>query len=76
MLTQDLAKLTSMEGIKWMVLGAKEISIASELRRELNLGFWDSHYAAVALLQDKTVISFDEVYDRVPGLKRLDPYKL
>jgi predicted nucleic acid-binding protein len=75
-LTQDLAKLTSIGGIKWMAIGAKEILVASELRRELNLGFWDSHYAAVALLKDKTVISFDEVYDRVPGLKRLDPYKL
>ncbi|MEM2294070.1 MAG: PIN domain-containing protein, partial [Nitrososphaerota archaeon] len=43
------------------------------LRQTLNLSFFDSHYAATALSLDRKIISFDKVYDKVPGLMRIKP---
>ena len=39
---------------------------------------FDSYYAATCLLydEDKTVISTDHVFDKVPGIKRADPRDL
>jgi hypothetical protein len=36
---------------------------------------FDSYYAATALLSDpdRTVISIDSIYERIPGIKRKDP---
>jgi len=45
------------------------------LRQTFGLGFFDSHYAATALNLDKTIISFDRVYDNLKGLRRLDRAK-
>ncbi len=39
---------------------------------------FDAYYAATALNQvpDHTIISTDEVFDAIPGIKRIDPHKL
>jgi len=51
-----------------------DVAVASVyLRQTLNLIFFDSHYAAAALNLDRRIISFDQSYDRVNGLTRVDP---
>ncbi len=75
-LTLDLAKLISVGGIEWIDLKKDEVVVAADLRRDLGIDFWNSHHAAVALDNDKTVISTDDAYGLVPGLKRIDPRKL
>ncbi|MEM1523401.1 MAG: hypothetical protein QXU69_10250 [Thermofilaceae archaeon] len=39
---------------------------------------FDAHYAATTLNQvpDHTFITTDTVYDRIPGVKRVDPREL
>ena len=66
-LVSDLAKLASVEGIEWVTLGPNEVMVAAELRQHLDIDFWNSHYAAVALARDRMVISIHETYDRVPA---------
>ena len=40
------------------------------------MGFFDSHCAATALSLDRTVVSFDQAYENVKGLRRLDPARV
>jgi predicted nucleic acid-binding protein len=50
---------------------------AAEIRQKHDLSYYDSLHAAVAYFSDdKTIISTDPKYDDVPGLKRIDPYKM
>ncbi len=50
---------------------------AAEIRQKYNLSYYDSLHAAVTYFSDdKTIISTDPKYDDVPGLKRMDPYKM
>lgn len=46
---------------------------ARELRREHGLTYFDSLHAAAALASGEEIVSYDPVYDRVPGLKRVHP---
>jgi len=51
-----------------------DVAVASvNLRQTLNLTFFDLHYAAVALNQDRGILSFDQSYDRVKGPTLVDP---
>lgn len=72
-LPSDLVKLTHIPNIVWADLSAGEVVAAAHLREDYRLDFWDSHYAAVALNQDKIIISTDKIYDLVPAIKRFDP---
>ena len=72
----DLAALASLPNVSYIPL-TPDIALASVyLRETLNLTFFDSHYAATALNADKSIISFDQAYDRVPGLSRIDPKRV
>ncbi len=39
---------------------------------------FDVYYAATTLLRDpdRIIISTDKIYDKIPGIKRIDPRKL
>ena len=72
-LLKDLAAIAALPHTKYVAL-TPDIAVASVyLRQTLNLTFFDSHYAATALSLDRKVISFDQAYDRVPGLTRIKP---
>ena len=72
-LLRDLAALVALPNVKYVAL-TPDVAVASVyLRQTLNLAFFGSHYAATALNQDGTIISFDQAYDKVPGLKRKKP---
>lgn len=75
-LLTDLAALASLPNASYIPL-TPDVALASVyLRQTLNLYFFDSHYAATALNTDRLIISFDQVYDRIPGLTRMDPESL
>ena len=75
-LLQDLAALASLPNASYIPL-TPDVALASVyLRQTLKLSFFDSHYAATALNTDRLIISFDQVYDRIPGLTRVDPESL
>ncbi|MGB9895954.1 MAG: type II toxin-antitoxin system VapC family toxin [Thermoproteota archaeon] len=72
-LLKDLAAIAALPHVKYVAL-TPDIAVASVyLRQTLNLTFFDSHYAATALNLDGKNISFDQAYDRVPGLTRIKP---
>jgi len=72
-LLKDLAALAALPNVKYIPL-TPDIAVASVyLRKTLNLTFFDSHYAATALNQDGKILSFDQAYDRIPGLTRIKP---
>lgn len=72
-LLKHLAAIAALPHVKYVTL-TPDVAVASVyLRQTLNLTFFDSHYAATALNLDRKVISFDQAYDRVPGLTRIKP---
>ncbi|MBC7090719.1 MAG: PIN domain-containing protein [Nitrososphaeria archaeon] len=72
-LLKDLAAIAALPNVKYIAL-TPDMTVASVyLRQTLGLTFFDSHYAAVALNLDRKIISFDQAYDRVPGLTRIRP---
>jgi len=54
-----------------------EVSLTAMLEYDIGLIF-DAYYAATAFLLDldKTIISTDPVYDKLPRIKRIDPRDL
>jgi predicted nucleic acid-binding protein len=72
-LLKNLAAIAALPNVKYIPL-TPDVAVASVyLRQTLNLTFFDSHYAATALDQDRTIISFDQAYDKVPGITRIKP---
>lgn len=72
-LLKDLAAMAALPNVKYTAL-TPDVTVASVyLRQTLGLTFFDSHYAAAALNLDRRIISFDQAYDRVPGLTRIRP---
>ena len=72
-LLKHLAAIAALPNVKYIAL-TPDVAVASVyLRQTLNLTFFDSHYAATALNLDRKVISFDQAYDKVPGLTRIKP---
>jgi predicted nucleic acid-binding protein len=72
-LLKDLAAMAALPHVKYVAL-TSDVAVASVyLRQTLNLKFFDSHYAATALKHDRKIISFDQAYEKVPGLTRIKP---
>lgn len=72
-LLKDTAELIALPGAKYVPLTPKIVLLSAYLRKQYNLTFFDSHYAATALSLDRKIISFDRAYERVKGLARIDP---
>lgn len=75
-LLEHLSALAALPNTRYVAL-TPDIAVASVyLRQTYGLTFFDSHHAASALSLDGKIISFDRAYDRVAGLKRIDPQTL
>lgn len=75
-LLDKIAALTAMENVKWTPATTEIVLTAVTLMLEYNLGsIFDAYYAATALLSDpdRTIISTDIIYEKVPGIKKKDP---
>ena len=72
-LVGDLAAVAALRGVRVLPLTPDVAVAAAYIRGAHGLSFFDSHYAATALAGDGEIISFDEAYDGVPGLKRVVP---
>jgi predicted nucleic acid-binding protein len=71
-----IAALTALENIKYIETSVEIDILAATVMRQFNLkSIFDAYYAATALyaVPDHTIISTDEVFDKVTGLKRVDP---
>ncbi len=72
-LLRVMSALLSLPNAGFIPLTPEIVITSIRLREKIGLSFFDSHYAATALYLDGQIISFDEAYDRVPGLVRIDP---
>ena len=72
----DLSQLLSLYKLSTFPLTCEQIAKAANLRKKYNLTFYDSHHAASAILYDSRIISTDNTYDSVIGLKRINPYSV
>lgn len=70
----DLSQLLYLYKLSVFPLTCEQIAKAANLRKKYNLTFYDSHHAASAMLYDSKIISTDNTYDSVIGLKRINPY--
>jgi predicted nucleic acid-binding protein len=74
-----IAALTALDNIKYLETTVEIDILAATIMKQFNLkSIFDAYYAATALnaVPDRTIISTDEVFNRVTGLKRVDPRNL
>jgi len=71
--------LTRINNIMWLPTTVEIDLAALTIMVEYGVSsIFDAYYAATALIMDpdKTIISTDKVYDKIPGLVRIDPREL
>ena len=72
MLLHHLAILTTLPNLEYLALTSEVVLTATALRQDHNISFFDSHYAATAIKNDRKMISTDQVYKRIPGIIVID----
>ena len=65
-----------IRNLKWIPLDEQVFLTASALIEEYGLGAFDAYIAATALLKDKTILSSDRIYDKIKGIKRVNPEEI
>jgi predicted nucleic acid-binding protein len=71
-----LAALTGISNLRFLDTTFEVDILAATLMKQFKLkSIFDAYYAATALnaVADHTIISTDEVFDNVTGIKRVDP---
>jgi len=74
-----LAALTALPNLKYIDTTSEIDILAATLMKQFKLSsIFDAYYAATALnaVPDHTIASTDEVFDKVTGVKRVDPRTL
>jgi len=73
------AAITSIRNLVFIETDYALDLLAFTLMRQFGLqSVFDAYYAATALgrTEDRIIVSTDKVFDRVPGLRRVDPREL
>ena len=65
--------LSTMRNLEWIPLTPKICTTASLLIRQYNTSPFDAYHAATAISKDKTILSSEHIYDKIKGIKRIDP---
>ena len=71
----EICQAMDFYGIEVLSVRCDLIAKAAEIREKYGLSYYDSHHAAAALSYDKEIVSTDRQYDKVEGLRRIDPSK-
>ena len=74
-----LAALTALPNLKYLDTTSEIDILAATLMKQFKLSsIFDAYYAATALnaVPDHTIASTDEVFDKVTGIRRVDPRTL
>jgi len=73
---EDLYCFKNLANLGEVSLTVDVLLKASELREKYGLTFFDSLHGATALLLDRMIISVDEDYGKVEGLKVVNPAEI
>jgi predicted nucleic acid-binding protein len=74
-----VAALTSINNLSFLPTTSQIDLLALTLMRQYNLSsIFDAYHAATALNQvkDRTIITTDHIYDKIPGLVKIEPQTL
>jgi len=74
-----VAALTAIDNLRFLPTTAEVDLLALALMKQYRLtSIFDAYHAATALnqVEDHVLVSTDEVFDGVPGLKRVDPRQI
>jgi len=72
-LIQATNAITHIRNIRWIDLSPDVCLTASMLIKEYNINPFDAYHAATAISEDEIILSTEHVYDRIKGIKRIDP---
>ena len=72
-LTKAVNILTHLRNVEWIPLTPEICLTASLLIDEYNTSPFDAYHAATAISKDKTILSTEHIYDKIKGIKRMDP---
>lgn len=73
---EDIEAFQAIKQIKEKTLTAHIIALAASLRQKHDISYFDSLHAATALTYDKTIISVDKDYRKIPQLNVINPRKI
>ena len=65
--------LTHIGHLKWIPLTPEICTAAALLIDEYNLAPFDAYHLATAISMDKTILSTEHVYEKVKGVKKIEP---
>ena len=72
-----LAHLTAIDNLTFVETTWEDDLLALSLMAQYGLtSIFDAYYAALALRSEEPIVSTDHIYDRVAGLRRVDPRDL
>jgi len=74
-LSKAVNSLTHLEKVEWVCVTPEVCLTASLLINEYKVSPFDAYHAATAIFRDKTVLSTDHAYDKIKGIKRIDPFE-
>ena len=72
-LVQATNAITHMRNMRWIDLFPEICFTASMLIKEYMINPTDAYHAATAITKDKTILNMELVYDRIKGIRRIDP---
>lgn len=72
-LVQATNAITHIRNMRWIDLSPEICLTASMLIKEYEINPFDAYHAATAVSEDKTILSTEHIYDRIKGIKRIDP---
>ena len=76
-LLERLTALTLIDNLKFVETSWEDDLLAIAIMKQYGLtSIFDAYHAALALKLGEEIVSTDRVYDRVPGIKRIDPREL
>jgi len=67
----DLGELQSIKNLEWASIDVESCLSALYFRKTYNLSFFDSLHVGIAINLDKKIISQDQAYDNIAGLKKI-----
>jgi len=72
-LTKAMNVLICLRNVEWIPLTPEICLTASLLISEYNTSPFDAYHAATAISKDKTILSTEHIYDKIKGIKRIEP---
>ena len=72
-LTKAVNILSHLPNVEWIPITPEICLTASLLINEYNTSPFDAYHAATAIPRDKTILSTEHIYDKIKGIKRIEP---